>query len=128
MSGFRVKFNFDKNRVAASIQANCDKGIAIISNEALEDANHFARFDQGELIKSSIRASQPEKGRLVWDTPYAKRMYYTGHPVTYRPPGEKGGSNPYASLMWAHKGASANKDKYLRMLKKLREERIRGTL
>lgn len=120
MGGFRVKFNFDKNRVAASIQANCDKGIAIISSMALDDANHYAREDSGELIRSSLRASQPENGRLVWDTPYAKRMYYVGHPVK--------DVNPNASLMWAHKGASANKDKYLRMLKKLREERIRGTL
>ena len=118
--GFNVKFNFDKNRVAASIRANCDKGIAIISNEALEDANHYAREDSGELIRSSLRASQPEKGRLVWDTPYAKRMYYVGHPVK--------DVNPAASLMWAHKGASANKGKYLKMLQDLREGRTRGTI
>ena len=45
--GFNVKFNFGKARVAASIQANCDKGIAIISNEALKDANYYAREDSG---------------------------------------------------------------------------------
>ena len=52
-----------------------------MSNEALKDANVFAREDTGELIHDSARSSEPEKGRLIWNTPYAKRMYYTGTPV-----------------------------------------------
>ena len=106
--GFIVDVQFNKSALKAKIDVASEKGIAAVCNEALKDANFYARKDTGELIRSSINASSPEKGELVWNTPYAKRMYYTGHPSR--------DSNPNASLLWAHKGYAENKDKYLRIL------------
>lgn len=116
MSGFKVRLVFDKSKVAAKVEAARDRGIAEVGNEALKDANYYAREDSSTLIKSSIIASKPEKGRLVWDTPYAKRMYYTGHPST--------DTNPNASLMWAHKGFAENHKKYDAMLEKALNEEV----
>ena len=90
-----VKVTFDRSRVAARIQSGIDRMIPAVAEQALADCNYFARRDQGTLIQSSETASDLQKGELVWNTPYAKKVYYTGTPST--------DVNPNASLMWAHK-------------------------
>ena len=112
----KVTVTLDKEAVKARVEAAAQKCTAVFANELLKDANFYCREDSGELIRSSIRASKPEEGLLIWDTPYAKRMYFTGRPVTDR--------NPNASLMWVHRAANENKDKYIRMLKKIIKQEV----
>lgn len=85
--------------------------VPLVANELLKDANYYCREDSGTLIDSSAIASRIKDGVLVWDTPYAKRVYYTGTPSTDR--------NSNASLMWAQKAASENRDKYQQMMQKV---------
>ena len=106
-----VEVTLDKNEIILRVKKMQGKATEIISNELLKDSNYFAREDTGELIRSSIRASRLEEGELIWDTPYAKRMYYVGNPSK--------DTNPNASLMWAQKAADKNKEKYQRMIDKL---------
>ena len=113
--GFTVELQFDKSVLKASIQSSCDTGIAAVGEEALKDANYYARMDSGEMIRSSIRASKPEEGILVWDEPYAKKVYYAGTPST--------DMNPNASLLWAHKAYAENFRKYQNMLAKIAAQR-----
>lgn len=70
-----------------------DKTLYELTSAIREDCNEFVRFDQGQLKESSYTASEPQKGIIVWREPYAKRVYYTGHPRTHR--------NAKASLRWA---------------------------
>jgi len=105
-----VTIAFDRNAVKARIDANRDEGIFAVAAQALKDANYYCREDSGALIDSSINASDLENGLLVWDTPYAKSMYYTGHPSP--------DVNSNASLMWAHKGYEENKGTYQKILQK----------
>lgn len=111
-----VTVTLDKAAVRARVEAVSKRGTSIMANELLKDANHYCREDSGELERSAIRASRPEEGVLIWDTPYAKRTYYTGSPVKDR--------NPNASLMWAEKAAKENKEKYERMLSKVVKEEV----
>lgn len=66
----------------------------LLSSQILADANKHVRMDTGELRNSSLRSSDMNKGLLVWNTVYAKRVYFTGTPSTDR--------NPDAELMWVH--------------------------
>lgn len=99
-----VKIMMDRAACAARLKDRYEsKVIPVLSEQVLKDANFYARKDTGAMIDSSQAASDFEKGRLVWDTPYAKKVYYTGTPSK--------DSNPNASLMWAHKAKNAhNKD------------------
>lgn len=108
--GFTVDFQFNKAAVKARVDRANAKGIFIVTNEALKDANYYARKDTGNMIEESIIASQPEKGELVWPTPYAKKVYYTGTPSI--------DSNEHASLMWAHRGYAENREKYNQIIQK----------
>jgi len=111
-----VKITLDRNAVKRRIEQAGSRGLFILSNEVLKDANFYAKEDTSELIKSSLRASKPETGLLVWDTPYAKRQYYTGSPSK--------DTNPNASLMWAHKAVAENKKKYVRMMQRILEMEV----
>lgn len=65
-----------------------------LSTQILADANKHVRADKWNLRDSSLAKSVPKDGLLVWDTVYAKRVYYTGTPSHDK--------NPDAELMWVH--------------------------
>lgn len=111
-----VKITFDAAAAKARIEASSKKAITVVSNELLKDANFYCREDTGELIRSAIRASKPEEGLLVWDTPYAKTAYFVGHPSP--------DTNPNASLMWAQKAADENRKTYKEMWQKVIEKEV----
>lgn len=90
-----VTIKTDRARIAARIKAGARKMVFAVSEQALSDCNEFVRVDQGQLRNSSYTASDTEKGELVWDTPYAKRVYFTGTPSK--------DANPNASLQWCEK-------------------------
>ena len=87
-----VKISMDRSRVAARIKAGKMSMVAAVAEQALSDCNYFAKRDQGTLIESSQTASDIESGLLVWNTPYARRQYYTGAPSLEQ--------NPNASILW----------------------------
>lgn len=91
----RVSIQIDRARVAARVTAGKNRMIPAVAEQALADCNHFARRDQGTMIQSSETASDLQKGELVWNTKYARRVYYTGKPST--------DENPNASLLWCEK-------------------------
>lgn len=90
-----VKITIDRMRIMARVKSGIKEMIPAVSEQALTDCNYFARRDQGTLIQSSQTASNLQEGKLVWNTPYAKKMYYTGTPSK--------DVNPNASLMWCDK-------------------------
>lgn len=106
----KIEVVIDKAAVIGKIQVRNEKLRTIVANELLKDANYYCKQDSGELIRSSIRASKPEEGLLIWDTPYAKKQYYTGTASK--------DTNPNATIMWAHKAKDENKEKYERMMNK----------
>ena len=91
----KVTITTNRSRIAARIKAGVKRFVPAVAEQALADCNFFARRDQGTMIESSETASDIQKGELVWNTPYAKRVYYTGTPSK--------DVNPNASLMWCEK-------------------------
>lgn len=71
-----VKINIDKAAVLAKIDLSDPKKLKVLSEEILADCNEYCKFDTGNLIDSSLIASQLDRGLLVWATPYAARQYY----------------------------------------------------
>ncbi|MDY3693007.1 MAG: minor capsid protein [Dysosmobacter sp.] len=87
-----VKVTTDRARVAARIKAGAEHMIQMVAEGALTDCNEYCRIDQGQLKESSETASDVKAGVLVWDTAYARRVYYTGTPSKQ--------PNENASLLW----------------------------
>lgn len=87
-----------------------------LATQILADANKHVRADSWELKRSSERASVPAKGELVWDTPYAKKVYYTGVPSH--------DENPDAELMWVQVARDRYSDDWLVVFKNLAEQEV----
>lgn len=93
--GSRVQITVNRSRISARINAGINRMIPAVAEQALADCNYFARRDQGTMIESSETASDLQNGELVWNTPYARAVYYTGAPSI--------DANPNASLLWCEK-------------------------
>lgn len=107
-----MKFEFNADALTVKIRGISDhKIIPRITQEALKDANALCKRQTGNLAESAITNSDIEHGLLIWQTPYARRQYYTGEP--------KLNKNDRAVTMWAHKAAEANMEKYQRMAQAL---------
>lgn len=64
--------------------------LPILSEQILTDCNTYVRKQSGVLEGSAHKEAGGKY--IVWNGPYAKRVYYTGTPLKNR--------NPLASLRW----------------------------
>ena len=71
-----MKMTISKSQLMAKIQGAWDRGLYALSTEILADCNEYVKVDKRTLRNSSLLHSQPDKGLLVWETPYAKRQYW----------------------------------------------------
>ena len=71
-----VTIHIDKQKIVAKVEGAFKKGLPLLSNEILNDCNQYCKEDTGMLIASSIIHSVLADGRLIWQTPYARRQYW----------------------------------------------------
>lgn len=88
-----VKININERTIQRKIENATEKAMWEISSEVMADCNEFAKEDTGTLINSSMVKSEPGKGKIVWDTPYAKRQYWAVKTAHKQP-------NPNATWKW----------------------------
>lgn len=103
----RVTVSTDYRKAKNKIDKAIKKALPKVTKELVADANFYCREQTGALKQSALTSSRWNDGIAVWNTPYAKDVYFTGSPAT--------NVNPNASLMWAQRAADENKDKYGRM-------------
>ncbi|MCA1183487.1 minor capsid protein [Bacillus licheniformis] len=90
----------------------------LLSSEVLKDSNYYAPMDTGALISSSERSSDFENGRLIWDTPYARRLYYNPQ---YKFSKDK---NPNARGLWFEAAKAAFLPRWIMTLERLKRRSI----
>ncbi len=106
-----VTVKIDKGAVKARLQSKWKKTMFPLAVQVLADMNEYVRVDQNVLRASSATASDFDKGVLVWNTPYARKVYYTGTPSK--------DVNPNASLMWCEVGKVNHNRDWITIAEKL---------
>lgn len=71
-----VKIRINPNAVEARVMSAWNRGLRDLSEEILADCNEYCKEESGTLIKSSLISSELDKGKLIWNTKYAKRQYW----------------------------------------------------
>ena len=71
-----VRIQISSAQVQTKVDTAWKKGLYALSSEILADCNEYCKEDQHTLIDSSILHSRPQDGKLIWQTPYAKRQYW----------------------------------------------------
>lgn len=93
-----------------------EKARYLLSSQILADSNKHVRAHRWHLRDSSEAKSDPANGLLVWDTPYAKRVYFTGTPSH--------DENPDAELMWVHVARDRYSKDWLAMFEQLAKNEV----
>ena len=88
-----AEIKFDVPGVQARIEKRLSRVQHDLDQRILQDSNLFAPRDVGNLIDSSIIASRPGTGMLIWATPYARAQYYGL-------PNKATDKNPRARMKW----------------------------
>ena len=92
-----MTIDFNVAKIASKIKSHIETLQPILDMQVMKDSNYYAPMDTGNLQASAITGSyfeQPTKaltmpilqsgqmsvnagkGKVVWNTPYAKKMYY----------------------------------------------------
>lgn len=112
-----VKIYIDKHKVETRVEYAFHKGMGILANEILNDCNQYVKEDTGTLLMSSYIHSKLDEGKLIWQTPYARRQYWAIR-TAYKD------VNPNASWKWCE----VAKSKHLRQWTRQAEILMRGNL
>lgn len=95
-----VRVRIETKQIKPKVKKAVEQARRVVDSQVLKDSNRYAPMDTGNLINSSLRASQIGQGRLVWDTPYARRLYYNPQ---YNFSKDK---NPNAGGLWFERAKS----------------------
>lgn len=113
MASVRVEINATK--IAGRVRQKWKANLPAITSVIRADTNEYVRFDQGQLKQSSYSASQLSQGRIIWNTPYARRVYYTGKPRRVM--------NPNAAILWCEEA----KHRHLKAWRDFAAGKVGGT-
>jgi hypothetical protein len=71
-----VKININKHTLETKVQTAWDKGLAILTEGIKDDCNQYCKYENGALSRSADIHSIPKEGKIIWQTPYARRQYW----------------------------------------------------
>lgn len=71
-----VKISIDQAKIRQKIENASEKALWATTSEILNDCQPYVKRDTGALEQSALVKSEPQKGVIVWDEPYAKRQYW----------------------------------------------------
>lgn len=89
-----------------------------LDNAVIKDSNYYAPEDEQYLQKSALASSDIGNGRIVWNTPYARRLYYNPQ---YNFSKDK---NPNAGGLWFERAKSNKRDSWLRQTDRAVKSRL----
>ena len=112
-----IRIRIDPNNVTMKVQTSWKKGLPQLSEEILADCNEYCKEYTGALIQSSLIHSRPAEGKLIWQTPYARRQYW-GIRTAHKD------KNPNATWKWCE----AAKARWRERWDKLAERILRDNL
>lgn len=82
------------------IRRNLETGGAVqmaIDNAVIRYSHPYCPFETGTLADSPYRASPPGQGEVIYETPYARRLYY-GEDFNFNQD-----TNPLAGAYWVER-------------------------
>lgn len=107
-----VKMNIKPGSVVAKVETAWERGLPVLSEEILADCNALCKEHTGTLIQSSLIHSDLKNGRLIWQTPYARRQYWairTAHKDR----------NPFAVWKWCEAARILWGERWARIAQKM---------
>ena len=83
------------------------KAQEFLDNEVVKDCTPYVPMRTGALMRSGITGTKPGTGRVVYNAPYSKRMYYG---INYHFSKDK---HPQACAQWFEKAKATKSNAWL---------------
>ncbi len=71
-----IRIQIDQNKVGAKVMGAWKESLLPLSAQIMQDCNQYVKVDSHAMELSSGTASDLHNGKIIWDTPYAKRQYW----------------------------------------------------
>ena len=112
-----VKITFDKSKCVTRITNTFNSNMGLLASEVLNDCNQYCKEDTGMLIASSYVHSKLDEGKLIWQTPYARRQYWAIRTAFKT-------VNPGATWRWCEYAKQRHKARWERQAQRLMEDSL----
>lgn len=116
MIQFNVNYNLDA--IEQQVQRAATRAQAILDEQILKDSNYYVPMDTNTLERSGITNSKIGEGVLIWNTPYARRIYYG---VEFNFSKDK---NPHARALWFEYAKSVHLQSWKDLAKRAIEDNL----
>lgn len=108
-----VRFILNSPHVNNRFDEKRAKAQKFLDSEVLRCSAPYVPMDTGELMRSGTKGTKLGSGQVVYNAPYAKRMYYGKH---YHFSKDK---HPQASALWFEKAKAIHKKEWLSGVEKI---------
>ena len=109
-----VRINIPRGQVQARVNDAFRRGLPLLTATVRDDCNQYCKEDTGMLIASSMVHTVLSEGKVIWQTPYAKRQYWAIRTAFHD-------VNPKATWKWAHEAKSHCMEQWERQAQRLME-------
>lgn len=105
-------------KISDNMDSALKYGQYVLDNQVIKDSNFYVPVDQHYLEKSAKINSKPGEGLVVWQTPYAKRLYYNPQYDFSTD------VNPNARGLWFEAAKSSKRSEWLKQADKAIKSRL----
>ena len=118
MIRLKIKVNIPEGAISKKVDKALSKAQAALDEQVLKDSNYFIPYDTGELMRSSLRSSRIGEGLIVWNTPYARRLYYNPQYNFSKD------QNPNAQGLWFEAAKAIHYPEWVKLAQKVVDENL----
>lgn len=102
MSSTEIVLDIDWSRIEKDLEKKALDATSVLSAQIVADSEDYVPFMTSTLTKSAVLKSDFSTGTIVYDTPYARHLYYG---LVYRDGKPTGGAFTYNQVHHHHAGA-----------------------
>lgn len=71
-----VKVHVNLGDIDGKVNKAAEFGRYALTQQVLKDSNYYAPEDTKHMIDTSVNEVNTKQGKIIWDTDYARRLYY----------------------------------------------------
>lgn len=102
-----VRIELNRQQILDRIDRGTQGSQLALDTQILKDSNFFIPEDTSNAKDSGIRMTVPGTGKVIWDTPYIRRIYY-GTDMNFSKD-----KNPNATSLWFEHAKSRYKSDWV---------------
>lgn len=72
----RINVSVDFTNIYSKFDGTAEKVKYVVTEQVVKDSNFYAPEDTKALQRSALTASNYKSGKVIWDVPYASKLYW----------------------------------------------------